>query len=205
VSQAARVPARVDRSPGSTLGLKLVRGCLSIFIIYHFVVVGVLPNSSSIVGRTLSRFLLPYANLFGFNTSWQFFSPGPAETFFLEYQVESAKSGEDLDTPTLLFPPKRSGYSFDDFYSRRLYSMRFFVIYPDRLQQFFIPFLCRQNPGATGIWVESVFERLPSLEKLSSERTSLHDLAERSQLPRQRFPCAGGESWTSPPNEEPQK
>lgn len=157
-------------------------------ILYHLGAVFIMPNSSSLLGRELAGYFLDYANLMGFNTTWQFFSPGPSPTYYLEYQVETPSDPDMLQAPTLQYPPKRKPFTWSDFYNRRLFGMRFFTLFPERLERFFVPFLCRQHPGATGVYVQSVFERIPNIERAEAN-ARFKDMSERLDLPRRRYGC----------------
>ena len=170
----------------------LTKLLLSAFIIYHTACVVILPNGSSLIGRRLSRYFLSYANIFGFNTVWQFFSPAPAATSYLEYSFDFSIDDEGLSDDSRhairSYPPRRpAGQPWDDFFTRRLYAMRFFMVVPGALEQNFIPFLCRQEKTATGVSIHQTFERVPSIEKAMGD--SFSEIAEREDLPSQHFSC----------------
>lgn len=183
---------RADPQASTKKWLKIV---FSVFLLYHLFTVLLMPIGGSLAGRKLGRFVLPYANTLGFNTTWQFFSPGPSPMFYLEYDVET-----DVDAPVAsepkVYPPARQAFAWDDGWNRRLYGMRFFALNPERLERYFIPFLCRENPGARGISVQAVFEKIDDLDRAARTDTlwnsDFKDLSERIDLPRQKFSCAEG-------------
>jgi hypothetical protein len=159
---------------------------LSGMILYHLAAVIVLPNSSSLLGRKTAGFFLPYANTLGFNTSWQFFSPGPSPMFYLEYFVEFDREGNESEV--MPYPLRRVAGSWSDSYNRRLFGMRFFSLNPDRLERYLAPFLCRQHPGAVSISVQPVYEPIQSIDR-AGDFSDFRDMRQRVDFPRQRFSC----------------
>src|SRR3954467_1869488 len=89
--------------------LKLV---FSLFLLYHLAVIVIMPNPSSLLGRKYSRYLTDYANSLGLNTTWQFFSPGPAPVFYLEYTIE--KPGGEEDETSYQIPERRRASYYDE-------------------------------------------------------------------------------------------
>lgn len=169
-----------------------LKAALSVFIAYHLFCVGLLPNSASIIGRKLGNVLTPYANPLIFNRTWQFFSPGPMPRFDLEYEVITPESELDLMREPQVYPPKPAGFTLGDYYIRSLAGMRFLGVKDASFESFFIPYLCRQYPGAVALDVRSVMEEVPQMESIGSEETmGFADLAERKDLPRRRYECPG--------------
>jgi hypothetical protein len=169
----------------------------SILIAYHLAAVIILPNSSSLLGRKLGRYFIPYANTFALNTAWVFFSPGPAPMYYLEYEVEMPSNDDvssdiTLDPPKYQYPPKRKDL-FDDGYNRRLYEMRFFSLNDERLRRGLIPYLCRQHPGAESVTIQSIVERVPDIERAGMD-ANFKEAGEKNQLPRETYSCDQGES-----------
>jgi hypothetical protein len=188
MTQNSSTESEADQKSDRGLWIKAV---LSLLVAYHLAAVVILPNSSSLAGRQLSRFFIPYANLLGFNTTWQFFSPGPAPTFFLEYEIETADSYDLPPEEPRQYPDPRNGYSWSEAYNRRFYGMRFFALDPIRLERFFVPFLCRLHPEAEAVTVQGVFEKIPAIEK-AGEWADFKEMSERFSFPRQRFGCPEG-------------
>lgn len=173
----------------------ILKAALSVFIAYHLFCVALLPNSASILGRRLGGILTPYANLFIFNRTWQFFSPGPMPSFYLEYEVVTPENDMDLMRDTRVYPVKPSGFTMDDYYLRALAGMRFLGVKDEHFTRFFIPFLCRQHPEAKALDIRSVIEQVPQMESVGENTSSFgfRDLAERQDLPRRLYECPGRE------------
>ncbi len=175
---------------------RLLRFILSVFLLYHLAVILVMPNPGSLLGRKYSRYLADYANTLGINTTWQFFSPGPAPVFYLEYDVESADL--DAESPSFQFPQKRRASFYDDLYNRTLYSMRFFVLAPpETFERFFVRWLCRKHPEAESLSIRTVGEPVANIERASGDE-SFDELSEKVPLKeRQRFTCRSAASESS--------
>jgi hypothetical protein len=192
-------PKTSKDSEGRKGRMAWIKALLSVFLLYHLFTVILLPNSSSLAGRQMSRYVIPYGNLFGFNTTWQFFSPGPAPTFFLEYEIETADSYDLPPEEPRQYPDPRQGYSWSESFNRRFYGMRFFALDTFRLERFFIPFLCRMHPEAEFVTVQGIFEKIPAIER-ANEWADFKEMSERFTFPRQRFSCP--EKEDAPESEE---
>ncbi len=169
--------------------MKALKIGLSVFLVYHLITVLLLPVASSLAGRRLARYFIPYANTLGFNTTWQFFSPAPSPMFYLEYELETGADDEVPETKT--YPPARKGHTWDEGWSRRLFGMRFFALNEERLENYFVPFLCRENPTAKSVVIQAVFEKIEDVERVG-EYAEFKDMAERIDLPRRRYACPEG-------------
>jgi hypothetical protein len=142
-----------------SLGLRIL---LSIFICYQLLAVLVLANGGSYLGRRLDRWITPYGNLFGFNTTWNFFAPDPAHTMYIHYYVHFEDSSkEPLEG---YIPPEKEKIVIDSSKRRFLYAMRFMIIDEKRLKVILGPFLCRQHEGAASVHVENILEPIPNLD-----------------------------------------
>ncbi len=176
------------------LELKALKIALSAFLLYHLATVLLMPNGSSLTGRKLSRYFSAYANTLGFNTTWQFFSPGPSPMFYLEYEPVYNYDDEP-DSGPFSYPPKREGFAWSDSWNRRLFGMRFFALHPGYMERFFVPFLCRQYEGAIAINIRSVIDQVEDLERVGM-RSDLSESTVRVDLPSQEYACPekdGGE------------
>ena len=171
---------------------RFLRLVLSLFVVYHLAAVIIMPNASSLLGRKFSRYLTDYSNTLGINTTWQFFSPGPAPVFYLEYDVEEAnREGDDSsDAKSYQLPPKRRASYYDELYNRTLYSMRFFVLAPvDTFERFFVRWLCKKHPEAESLSIRTVGEPVVNIERAGGEE-SFDELSEKMPIKeRQRFQC----------------
>ena len=148
-----------------------------------------MPNSDSVIGRRVANFASGYASTLGMNTSWRFFSPGPSPTFYLEYStLKRTDSGDYEESELRQYPPNKSEYSFNNSYSLRLYGMRFLSLDEERMNKYFMPFLCRENPDADEIHVQYVFEKIPDIDS-RSVGNSFSDWRERFELEPKHFSC----------------
>ena len=60
---------------------------LSLYIVFHLTSVLLYPNPGSVLYRYMEPLISSYGNQFGFNTTWQFFSPNPGSLRYVEYSV----------------------------------------------------------------------------------------------------------------------
>jgi hypothetical protein len=169
---------------------------VSIFLIYHLLAMTILPMGSGLLIRELGRYFAPYANLLQMNTTWQFFSPGPSPIFYLEYSfLELDSNGEETETEPRLLPERRQTFGYSDSYNRRLFSMRFFSLNQQRLEQYLVPWLCKQNPKAIQVTVRQMFGEINSVERIRSD-TDLQNFSQMSQplnFPRSTYSCKSEE------------
>lgn len=173
------------RSSNLTSVLKIF---FTVFLLYHLAAIVIMPNPSSLLGRKYSRYLTNYSNLLGINTTWQFFSPGPAPVFYLEYDVEPKDPSGEIKTYEI--PERRRASYYDELYNRTLYAMRFFVLAPqETFKRFFVPWLCKQHPEAASLSIRTLGEPIENIERASGSET-FEDLSEKVPLKqRQRYNC----------------
>lgn len=173
--------------------MKATKIALTIFLLYHLSAVALLPIGSSLLGRKLAWLFLPYANTLGFNTTWQFFSPGPSPMFYLEYRPDNGEdvianvAGSDASEP-LTYPEKRHGTQWSEAWNRRLFGMRFLALNAERTERYLVPFLCRAADYPKSVDLKSVVERVEDIER-PGEASEFKDLTERVELPRQKYSC----------------
>jgi len=163
---------------------------LSLFLVYHLAVIIILPNSGSYLGRSTEKWITPYANYLGLNTTWNFFSPDPAQTMFVKYTVwfDDLNAAKAKDPVEGFIPPEKEKIVLDSSKRRLLYAMRFLILDTNRMKTILAPWLCRENPGAQLVKIEHILEAIPNLEKagLGEERAS-----EGRQLMELSYECNG--------------
>jgi hypothetical protein len=147
----------------------------SAFVLYHLICMVWLPNSSSFFVESNRAWLTPYANQFGLNTTWQFFSPNPWPPTFLEYEV--VKEGGKRETYT--FPDQKRAGFFRDNYNRHLTALMLSQHLPKYMRLGIGPFLCRQHPEAQTIELSMVVVRPPSLDDVAGRWLRMTDLSNR--------------------------
>lgn len=152
----------------------------------------VLGNGSSFLGHYLGSYFTPIANLVGLNTTWNFFSPDPAHTMYLRYTVhfEDEYGNPKKEAIQSLFPAEEFNADLTTHVRRLSYMMRFLTSSTDRLQKYFVPWACRQNPGATRIQTEMLLNRIPSLEVASTlSNSNYEDLIKQEEVNQNVFSC----------------
>jgi hypothetical protein len=140
---------------------------LSLWIAYHLANIVILANGGSFLGRYWGPYLIPYGNAIGLNSTWNFFSPDPAHTMYLEYRVrfEDEQGNEVKESVEGFLPPEKDQIVIDSSKRRLLYAMRFLLLDQDRLHALMAPWLCRQYPGSSTLSVAHVVQAIPPFDR----------------------------------------
>lgn len=162
----------------------------SVFILFHLLCIVIFPNPYSVLARSFSSYINPYGNLFGFNTTWQFFSPDPGMLRYIDYQVVEEKD-ENIQIHDYRWPPLTSFFSENR--ARKFYYGLRTALSEEKRKDFFVSFLCRLHPEATSIVIKTVSESIPSMEKMRvSSAKGFSDAVETIGIPMQEFGCERG-------------
>ncbi len=170
----------------------LLKILLSVWIVYNIVVMLIMPNVGGYFGRTMSRFITPYASIVGLNAGWNFFSPDPAHIMYLEYSVQypDTAEGESVEPVEKFFPPEKNQPIYNPARKRDMYATRYMALDPKRLRMLFGPWLCKQNPGASNIDLKLIVETVPSLDKVVQRpELEISDLSERLEFSKEYVDC----------------
>ncbi len=153
----------------------------------------VMGNGQSFLGRSISGIYTPVANLIGLNTTWNFFSPDPANTMYFRYDIifEDEYGRSTGETIEEFFPKsKDEGGDFRLDQRRFSYAMRWLAIDPERIRLFFVPMICREHPKAKKIQLEFIVKRIPPLEKIMTLRNeNYEDLIQSEEVGRNLYDC----------------
>ncbi len=150
------------------------------------------PNEKAIQTRVAQNLILPYLNLFGFNTHWRFFSPGPMPALYMEYQLNKEVQNEDSTQSVdmiqeRIFPKKKGGLFYSSSYIRRLYTLRHHGFNRERIENFFAPYFCRIHPESENIHFEFFTYKIPRIE--SFEEKIVYEDLERKTIHELNFQC----------------
>lgn len=151
------------------MNLNIVKKLFIVFCIYHFIVMIIMPNSTSIVGRKAGVFFAPYANLIGLNGTWEFFSPDPPQPLFFDYHVYFENSNGEEIKPAVraFFPEWKIERTLHPNHIRMKNAVRFFAINQKAVEEAFVGWLCRKYKGATRVKIKEILEPVESLDRLS--------------------------------------
>lgn len=154
-----------------------LRNLFTLFLLYHILVILVMPNSSSIIGRKIGGYLASYANTVGMNATWEFFSPDPPQPFYFDYSVyfESIEGEELQPTITGFFPEWRTERTLHPNKIRLKNAVRFFALTRTSVEKSFIGYLCRQYPKANRVKVRQVIEAVPNIEQAKLRNWSYNE------------------------------
>ncbi len=176
----------------SRRGLFFLKALASIWILYHLFVVIVMSNGSSYFGRFFQGVITPYANITGFNTSWNFFSPDPAHTMYIRYQVyfKDEKGDPIKESKEGFFPELKNVGTFDPTQRRELYMMHYLLLGPDRMEKMFVPHICRVNLGATSVRIDFIVESIAPLDQaVTFKQETMAELSKEQDYIKREFPC----------------
>lgn len=165
---------------------------LSLWVVYNIFTMMVMPNVGAYLGRSSAKFITPYANTVGLNATWNFFSPDPAHTMYIQYLVHfDDPFGVELKEPFQGFFPAEKNQAVREVSRKRdIYAMRFMIIEPKRLRMLFGPWLCRQHPGASSVTMEHIIETVPPLDQvLVLKEDSVRDLSQELKYIREEYFC----------------
>ncbi len=151
-----------------------VRALGVLAILFHFVVILLVPNRDSYINQSFMPVVGPYVNLISMNTAWQFFSPDPGLATYLYARIQR---GSELMAEDNM-PPEDDEFLFRTSFNRRVATMRFVGKDPERTRTILIPWLCQKYPEATSVHIDKVVVPVPSLDavKLGGK---LNDLTAR--------------------------
>lgn len=167
---------------------KLTQIVLTVFFLYMVSMMVVMGNGASFLGRYLSPYYVHVANTVGLNTTWNFFSPDPANTMYIRINYRLA-TGDDLDT---VLPEVNEDGVFDFSLNKRrmAYVVRYLILDPQKIEEFLAPWLCRQKPEARSIYIETVIEKIPPLDKvIILKDTIFNDLIEKQTINSLDYEC----------------
>lgn len=156
---------------------RLGRIALSLFVVFHLLAIVLIPATENILSQSLSGTLRPYAGLFGLDTGWKFFAPNPVIYRELVVTVEN----QDGSTTNLQWPPSIKDFTVTELFNRRNYHSLLTTITEDRLESFFVPWLCRSHANAERVVVLPVQRTIPDIYSAGRSRRSLEGLETESQ------------------------
>lgn len=172
---------------------QIKRFLLGVVFFYFVSMMLVMGNGHSFLGRYLGDFYLPVASSMGLNTTWNFFSPDPANAMYFRYDVifEDDYGQTTQDTFEDYFPKgKDEGTDFRMDRRRYAYAMRWLALDPNRIYQFFVPMICKKHLGAKKIQVDLIVKPIPPLEKvLTLKDENYEDLVQTEELGRYIYEC----------------
>lgn len=146
----------------------IIKTFLSLWIIYHVFVIFVMPNSGSFLGRYFGSYLVSYANFFGLNSPWIFFSPNPPPEYKMKitlYQKDSDSVSKDQQPIEIDWPLKAQSIPISTTAIRNLYLMHFFIRAPNLIEQWLAPWFCKENNNIEFVNILIKYRTPPALDK----------------------------------------
>ncbi len=134
------------------------------------------PNQHSYLNHQLAPILLPYTNLLGINSLWQFFAPDPGPAVYFEYEIPDPDP--EVKSVTQYYPELKSTRLFKSTYNRYVSTIRLISKYPKLIDFTLGPELCRRHPGLVELNLGFVAVRFPSLEDVEHGK-QMNSIADR--------------------------
>lgn len=177
---------------------RLAQALLSPAIAILLVLVVVMPNSNSVIGRMVPHFFQKLSHTLVISYPWTFFSPDPSAVVYWEYSVEINESKfkgtdedlVDIEMKTFRWPPKNPRTMYRVPYNRKIYHSRMSSLNEAQFRRFFIPHLCKLHPEADALFIKAVVKGHPDMEAPMTQADV--DAASKKILenyPNLRFGC----------------
>ena len=139
----------------------------TIFILFHLLVILVLPNGGSYLGRAFQKMITPYANQLSLNATWNFYAPDPAHKMYVRYNVryEDASGIEQKESINGQIPAEGENIAMTGSKRRMMYAWRFLTVDAHHMKMLMGPWLCREYPGASTITMENILDPIENLDR----------------------------------------
>ena len=149
-------------------------------------------NGSSFLGRAMPSFFVDYANQFGINQVWNFFSPDPSHTSYLEYEIRLSDMPDGTAQDPILgsIPPEKKELVIDSSKRRMLHSVRFLSIDPKRFELLLGPWICKMHKDSVQVKIKHILEPVTLLDRaILTPQTNIDSLKETISLREFYFEC----------------
>jgi len=146
---------------------------LSLFIVFHFSVVVLLPNSQTYLGLRSAWFFEPYAQVFLLMTKWSFFAPEPGPPpVFVEWELLDRK-GATLEMGR--WPSSPDPFFLRERQNRRIAAAQSMVDSDGRAERMIVPYLCEKNPLTFSVKLWGLMYAIPSLSEIATGTRRIGD------------------------------
>ena len=124
-----------------------------------------MPSPQSLLVDLHGHFFRSYLNQLGMNTTWNLFSPDPAQALYGKVQLIHPKyeTGEKV----ILFPKTAHGKMLNPLDQRGLYFFRYMMLDPKRIEELLVPWFCRSDEKPVEVWIQVHRLWVPSLKEIS--------------------------------------
>ena len=140
----------------------VVKIFISLFVVYHLLMVAIIPNRYSMLFDALRPYLMPYAHTLAMDSVWGYYAPNPIIYFYFRYEVIKKNSVETYRWPPTRQESKRILFNHIRFV---VHSQYFFRMDKNNIRRHFIPYLCRLHPMAKEIAIKIKYENRPHFKK----------------------------------------
>ncbi len=151
---------------------------LSLWIVYHLLVIIIMPHKQSPSYLFFRPYLTSYARSLSMDSNWKSDTLDPGRYFYLEYDVTRKNSIETYQWPPSRKESKRVFFN----HNRLIAHSRFFLNIRKRyIRRAFLPYLCRLHPSA-----EEISLRVLLKKHSYSKKAPLSSFSFSAKKPKQR-------------------
>ena len=151
----------------------IVRGGLSLFVVFQLLCAIVAPNRGSYPLNPLTHIVDIYSGLTGFWATWGFFAPDPGPEATIEYDVLDDQ-GVSIEKGS--WPEMQTGFFKSDRNLRRTAATQMMTfLHPDLAGNMLIPYLCNRDSRAHSVRLTSAIYSFPKPNEILEGKRSFND------------------------------
>ncbi len=134
-----------------------------------------MPSPQSLLVDLHGKFFSPYLSQLGMNTTWNLFSPDPAQALYGQVQLIHPKY--ETGEKTLLFPSTAHGKMLNPLAQRGLYFFRYMMLDPRRVEDLLVPWFCQSEEQPIEVWIQVHRLWVPSLKDIVLHNEDFHSVS----------------------------
>jgi hypothetical protein len=169
----------------------VIRGLLSVFILFHLVIVLLVPVGENAISSTFQKVIEPYTHFFELTNRWAFFAPEPSPPVYIEWELVNAQ-GDGFKKG--MFPEQKNPYAFRERQNRRVAAAEFVLPVESYVEKVMVPYLCEQNPGVDSVRLWRVAYTIPPMADVASGKRKIGDDQGSQRLLVAHSFCHSGET-----------
>lgn len=191
----------------------LAKGTVSLWLVYHLMVIVIMPQPLSLLYAPLKPYLMPYAHTLNLSNIWSFFAPNPDHYSYFEYDVyyenpvrvkntakrRRGKKARRLkarrqNKKTFIWPlSRKESERMSQNHNRLIFHSIFFynTHSPRTVRKHLLPFLCRLHPQGLRVVARAMRTDRPPFSKARGKNYSFHSMVYRGRgKPVEKFQTA---------------
>jgi len=151
----------------------IVRGGLSLFLLFHLACAVIAPNRGAYPLNPLTQVVDVYSGLTGFWATWGFFAPDPGPQATIEYDVLD-EQGTSIEKGA--WPEMQTGFFKVDRNLRRVAATQLMsFLHPDLAGTMLIPYFCNRDSRAHSVRLTSAVYSFPKTSDILEGKRAFND------------------------------